>query len=300
MPQVAEMLSTRTLVLGMVQANGTIDGAELYALGEACGFTVHQIRLCIARLVQEGSFAQEGRGRKAVLTMTAKGSRALEPEPELLRMALLQDAGVLGWDGQWHLVGFSVEEELRPARNALREYIVDVLGGAPLFGGLYASANDWDDLVRATAKDLGVEDRVLVIHTSFLDVGGTRDPRDVAAQLWDLDTVGRDWRAFVKTYAREVDALEAGRITDPMTALAGAVRLITDFSAIILRDPVLPPELRPRGWAGAEARDLLVRGTRQVSSLRSQAKVPALFRRFDRVMSEADPTHRDDRFHAST
>lgn len=289
---VTDTLSSRALVLGMVDADGTIRAAELYGVAEACGFTIHQIRLCLARLVHEGLFVQEGRGRKAVLRATAKGTRQLDSEPEFLRLAWMHSAGFVDWDGIWHLVGFTVEEERRQARNSLREYLVGVLGGAPLAGGLYVSANDWDDLVRGTAEELGVGDRVFLAQSTHLEVGGRSDPREIARELWDLDQVGGAWRDFIETYRDQVD-LDDDEAADPLEALADAVKLISDFDRIIHTDPLLPPALQPADWPGTEALQVLVRGTDRIRSIQEERKLPAVFRRFDAVMADVARHSRD-------
>jgi phenylacetic acid degradation operon negative regulatory protein len=284
---VSDVISSRSLVLGMVQADGSIDAGDLYAVADACGFTVHQIRLCVARLVDEGMFEQEGRGRRAVMRATSKGRRSLDPEPALLRMAWLQDVGALDWDGQWHLVGFNVGEERRRARNALREYIIGVLGGAPLDGGLYVCASDWDDLLRTTARELDIEDRLTILHSRHLEIGGTSHPREIARRLWHLDELGAEWQRFVDAHRSTPTEPVDG---DPRTSLAACVRTIADFDTIIHRDPLLPRALLPADWPGVAARHIVAATGRRMTELTTAAGLPAMFARFENVPAEPTVT----------
>lgn len=74
----APEIGTRTPVFALVREDGTVDAGELYAVAETLGTTGQQVRLCLKRLVAEGRFTQEGRGRKARLsapTRSATSSR---------------------------------------------------------------------------------------------------------------------------------------------------------------------------------------------------------------------------------
>jgi DNA-binding transcriptional regulator PaaX len=64
--------------------------------------------------------------------------------------------------------------------------------------------------------------------------------------------------------------------------------LVAPMNEVAVRDPLLPPELLPAGWKGAEARDVLLAAAGLVRRLRDDAHVPALFSRYDTVMIELD------------
>jgi phenylacetic acid degradation operon negative regulatory protein len=282
-------MPTRVFVLGMVHEDGTLDAAELYDAGAAAGLTVHQIRLCLARLVKEGMLEQHGRGRRAELALTAHGRRAVEPEPEFLRLAFRQDAGLEPWDGMWHLVTFSIPEDRRTARNELRELLASY--GAPLGAGVYACANDWEDLVTRVARDLDVTEHVVLAAAARLRVGGESDPRRIAGQLWDLDGLADRWTTFsrahrpiVQRLARAVDGATESQVP---AILATTIRLTAAFDAVMHTDPLLPPELLQTSWPGAEGRQLLLRAARTIDTLRLRHEIPALFRHYHGVIDDA-------------
>ena len=96
-------IPTRALVESLVREDATIDAAELFDVAGVLGMSDQQVRLCITRLVSEGKFVQEGRGRKAVLRATASMLALLEPDAEFVKYMYAQDRGERPWDGRWHL-----------------------------------------------------------------------------------------------------------------------------------------------------------------------------------------------------
>src|SRR3954452_11118595 len=171
----------------MVGEDGTVAAADLYAVAEACGQSADQVRSCLRRLVGEGLFVREGgAGKDATFELTPDGMAALGATMERTRLAYVQDAAGRGWDRQWRLVSFAVPEGRRPARDTLRDRLLQ-LGGAAIQGGLYVSPHPWHKDVRAAAERLGVTAMVSMATTEDLDVGGQRDPRELARTLWAVD-----------------------------------------------------------------------------------------------------------------
>ncbi|MEN9504877.1 MAG: hypothetical protein RI958_803 [Actinomycetota bacterium] len=273
-----ETPSTRVFVLGMQHPDGSLVASELYEVGERIGLTMHQIRLCLARLVREGAFEQHGRGRKAVFVETERQRFYSGPEPDFLLLSYRQDAGLERWDGRWHLAGFSIDEERRHLRNELRNVIV-TLGGAQLIGGMYVHTHDWDELLRRSAGDLGVGDRLVLASADRIDVGGVAEPIEMVRALWPLDELASRYEVFVARYG-EVDHEAGGDVT---AALALAVSVSAAFDACIRSDPLLPAELLGDDWPGRTARRILARSARAMGALRVEVGAPALFSRYDTV-----------------
>ncbi|MFB6892891.1 PaaX family transcriptional regulator C-terminal domain-containing protein [Kitasatospora sp. NPDC056327] len=284
---------TRTLVEGMVRTDGTVDAGELYAVAGELGMTDQQVRLCIKRMAAEGLLVQEGRGRRAVLRETDRARRAAEPEAGFVRHMYAQDAGLAPWDGRWHLAAFAVPESARTARDALRETLVR-LGGAAVQGGVYASANAWEPLVEAEAERLGVGDRLTLLTTTDLRIGGEEDPAALARRLWPLDELAEGHRRLAALAADRLARLTrlADGAADAGAArverLAVAVELAAGFTRATEPDPLLPPELLPRPWPGAEARALTADCWRLLrrAEQRDPDPGPRFFHRYDEVMAE--------------
>ncbi|MFI6415983.1 PaaX family transcriptional regulator C-terminal domain-containing protein [Streptomyces sp. NPDC050842] len=256
---------TRTLVHALVRADGTVDAGELYTVAGLLGMTDQQVRLCLKRLVAEGRFTHEGRGRKAVLRAVADATGAIAPDAAHVRLAYRQDHGLAPWDGVWHLFAFAVPESERAARDALRDTLLH-LGAAPLQGGLYVCAHPIEPLVRARAEELGVAASLTCLTSTDLSVGGVAEPRAVADSLWPLDGIASRHdalAAFARTCLERLDRLDGLDRLDRPEPLASAerlslaVRLAAAFSYAMTPDPLLPAELLPRPWPGTRARHLM-------------------------------------------
>ncbi|WP_328969443.1 PaaX family transcriptional regulator C-terminal domain-containing protein [Streptomyces sp. NBC_00239] len=252
-------ISTRLLVHALVREDGTVAADELYPAAEALGMTDQQVRLCVRRLVAEGTFSQEGRGRKAVLRSSGTAGEELAARTGYVRLAYRQDRGDAPWDGTWHLIAFAVPEARRAARDALRE-TVTALGAAAVQGGLYAGPHAIGGPVGEAAERLGIRSALTLATSRDLRVGEASSARAVAAALWPLDEIAGRYGELAGI-ARAVLArpAPAGSAAGGRDALVDAVGMAAAFSRAMSPDPLLPPELLPVGWAGAEARALAAR-----------------------------------------
>lgn len=275
-------ISTRTLVESMLREDATIDAGELYDVANALGMGDQQVRLCIKRLTAEGRFVQDGRGRKAVLRATELTRGSIEPDLDFIRYMYAQDRGQASWDGQWHVVAFGVPESLRQARDAMRDTILR-LGGAPIQGGLYASANPWEERIRSAATSLGVNDHVTTLTSTDLMIGGHTAPRDLAEQLWPLDRIADGHRRLLAAAERFLPEL---RDASHIQRLTIAVALAAEFTRATEPDPLLPPQLLPQPWIGTAARAAVAACWAEL--LKSDPAQPIrLFRWYSQVISEA-------------
>ncbi|MFF2899132.1 PaaX family transcriptional regulator C-terminal domain-containing protein [Streptomyces sp. NPDC057966] len=269
---------TRLLVHALVREDGTVDAGELYEVAGILGMSDQQVRLCVKRLVGEGRFTHEGRGRKAVLRAVADAATgAVAPDVDHVRHAYRQDHGLAPWDGTWHLFAFAVPEARRAARDTLRDKLLR-LGAAPVQGGLYASANPIEDLVEAEARHLGVLPAVTFLTSEDLRIGTLREPRELAASLWPLKEIAARYdrlstlaESCLKEmngtedegggtegagHAREARREANGPCVPQAERLTMAVELAAEFTRAMDPDPLLPPELLPHPWPGSRAREL--------------------------------------------
>ncbi|GGY25295.1 PaaX family transcriptional regulator C-terminal domain-containing protein [Streptomyces djakartensis] len=248
-------IPTRLVVHALVREDGTVDAGELYDVAGLLGMSDQQIRLCVKRLVAEGRFTQEGRGRKATLHAVADVTGSLAPDAAHVRHAYRQDAGLASWDGTWHLFAFAVPESRRTARDALREHLLH-LGAAPVQSGLYVSANRIAELVDAQARHLGVLDTLTRFTTTGLRIGDVTDPRALAAALWPLSEIAGRYDLLAAFTEGCLTRLTEGPGPSDARRLTDAVELAAHFAAAMRPDPLLPPELLPQPWPGVRARRL--------------------------------------------
>jgi phenylacetic acid degradation operon negative regulatory protein len=281
-------IPTRVLVLGMLGEDGSLRMEELTPVASACGTGPEQLRSCLRRLVAEGVLERSGAGRRARYRATAGCLDALYDHRARLRRAYRLDDGSPCWDGRWHLVAFAVPESERGARDAFRDRL-RALGGAAIQGGLYLAAWAWEEGVAAAAKEVGAEGFVTQASSEDLVVGGVREPTEIARRLWRLDEVSARYAAFVAHYAPVKPTLAAMRERHqplPDAAfLPGALAMAVAFSPCFDADPLLPQELRPDPWPGAEARALLIESRRLALQVREAQGRPRLFHFFDEQTS---------------
>ncbi|MGI5444305.1 PaaX family transcriptional regulator C-terminal domain-containing protein [Streptomyces sp. CA-243310] len=303
------MIPTRLVVHALVREDGTVEGGELYEVAGALGMTDQQVRLCVKRLVAEGRFEVEGRGRRAVLRAVGPGGGLpTVPEAGYVRHAYRQDRGLEPWDGVWHVFAFAVPESARAARDALRDTLTG-LGAAPLQGGLYVTPNPIGPYVRARAAELGVGSALTCLGTRDLEVGGTDDPRALAARLWPLTEIAERYEALRELASRpepgpsEPEQSEPGQSrgepserdpsgSGPAHPLARAVELAAAFSEAMLPDPLLPPELLPRPWPGAAARTAAARAWDRLHAT-APSPGPRLFRLYAQALGSEPDDPRD-------
>ncbi|MEU2135002.1 PaaX family transcriptional regulator C-terminal domain-containing protein [Streptomyces sp. NPDC018352] len=255
-PEPAVQVPTRTLVEALIRTDTTVDTGELYAIAPLLGMTDQQVRLCVKRLVTEGRFTQEGRGRKAVLRATGATEQTLGPDVEFVAHAFRQDAGLAPWDGTWHLVAFAVPETARSARDALRAALTR-LGGAPVQGGLYISANAWEPYVEDQACHLDVLDHLTLLTTDNLRHGSEHDPAVIARTLWPQDEIADRYQRLASVARPRLRRLQEDTHLPGPQRLTIAVELAAEFTRAMEPDPLLPPELLPRPWPGTQARELV-------------------------------------------
>ncbi|MER6387633.1 PaaX family transcriptional regulator C-terminal domain-containing protein [Streptomyces sp. NPDC001523] len=303
------MIPTRLVVHALVREDGTVDAGELYEVAGALGMTDQQVRLCVKRLVAEGRFEVEGRGRRAVLRAVGPGGGLpAVPEVEYVRHAYRQDRGLEPWDGVWHVFAFAVPESARAARDALRDALTG-LGAAPLQGGLYVTPNPIGPYVRARAAELGVGAALTRLGTRDLEVGGTTDPRALAARLWPLTDIAERYEALRELASRPEPGLSERKPSGPGPSggepserepagagpthpLARAVELAAAFSEAMLPDPLLPPELLPRPWPGAAARAAAARAWDRLHAA-TTSPGPRLFRLYAQALGSESDDPRD-------
>ena len=236
----------RTLVEGLVREDGTVVLADAYAVANLLGIEDQPLRLATRRLIAEGEFVQEGRGRAGILRRTAAADQRERHDAEFVQLAYAQDCGQIVWPGVWHLLAVSVPESQRAQRDRLRRTL-SRLGAGVLNPGLYVSPHPWGDHLRAEFPHLAGLDRVVTAEAHALTVGGHSDPAQIARLLWPLADLADGHAALL--------AATAEPAPDDRTArLAHMLRLAHLFSVAHLPDPLLPPELLPPDWIGTRAR----------------------------------------------
>lgn len=173
------------------------------------------------------------------------------------KIALREDARGCGWSRTWYTVVLP-DAVGRATRNAF-EIAVRETGGAFANSSMAVFARPWTDDVFRVLDTTGLSDRVVLSSGDILQ-RGVHDPRQLAARLWDLASLGDAYRNFV---AAEREAIDASAV----------LRSLAHFWRCFDQDPVLPPELVPRPWPGREARAIVVANVRQLRTPDALARI---------------------------
>ena len=229
------------------------------------------VRVVVTRLRKEGWLSGRRDGRETVYGLTDAAWALLDEGRERIFHRVQGP-----WDGQWHMVLYSVPETERGLREQLRKKLA-WFGFGPLSAAVWVSPHDRTGLVcEAFADEPAVRLDVFRSRSA-----GTAADRDIAARCWDLAELDRAYAELLATYGPRLASYRAGALQGA-DALVERMNLIHDYRRFPFRDPDLPPELLPEGWNGRRAHEVfleahgLLRGAAEagVDALTRSAALP--------------------------
>ncbi len=205
------------------------------------------VRVVVARLRKEGWLSSRREGRETVYALTDAAWALLDEGRERI---FHRAQGP--WDGQWHMVIYSVPESERGLREQLRKKLA-WFGFGPLSSSVWLSPHDRAGLVtRAYREEPSVRLDVFRSRSA-----GVAADRGIAARSWDLGGLDEAYAAYLATYRPRLASFRAGELRGAH-ALVERMRLIHDYRRFPFRDPDLPPELLPGTWQGRIAHDVFL------------------------------------------
>ncbi|HKT00237.1 MAG TPA: PaaX family transcriptional regulator C-terminal domain-containing protein [Rugosimonospora sp.] len=226
---------------GEVRLRGLVALMDCFDVPEAT------VRVVVTRLRNEGWLVARRDGRETVYALTDNAWQLLDEG----RTRIFARA-VGPWDGQWHMVIYSVPESERALREQLRKRLT-WLGFGPLSPGVWLSPHDRTGEVRASFADSPAVRLDLFRSRSE----GLHADRDVAARAWDLAGLDRDYAELLGRFRHRLPRYRGGGLTGP-EALVERTRLVHDYRLFPFRDPDLPLELLPEGWSGRAAHEVFL------------------------------------------
>jgi phenylacetic acid degradation operon negative regulatory protein len=203
------------------------------------------VRVVVTRMRGEGWLESERLGRETVYRLTDTAWAQLDEG----RSRIFERAQG-PWDGQWHMVMYSVPETDRALREQLRKKLA-WLGFGPLSASVWVSAHD---RTAAVKSEFGGSPGVVIDAFHARSDGADAD-REIAGRCWDLDALEQDYTALLDDYRPRLDDYRAGKLRG-QDALVERMQLIHDYRMFPFRDPDLPPELLPAGWSGRIAHEV--------------------------------------------
>lgn len=228
-------------------------GALIALLGQL-GLSPMAVRNVLSRMTRKGWLTAVRHGTRSWYGLTAKGRKLLESGRE----RIYHPAGAREWDGQWTAVVFSIPEERRRLRAALRIRL-SWLGCGPLASGVWITPHDVGAEVLEIAAGLRVARHLEVFRGRHL---AHASAAELVAQCWDLSGLDRRYAAFIARWGHSFEdcrtCAKGGRSAcgpgnDPADCFRRRFLLVHEYRAFPMDDPYLPAALLPAGWHGGAA-----------------------------------------------
>jgi phenylacetic acid degradation operon negative regulatory protein len=222
----------------------------LYLLG-LLGVSERAVRSALSRMTRKGWIATEKQGRRSRYYVTDRGYALLDEGQRRIFEPVITE-----WDGQWHLVLYSLPEEKRRKRHALRTKL-SWLGFGRLAPSTWVSPHDRRSELKSVVADLDVEQYVDLFSSVYL---GPASSKELASRCWDMDGLKTQYRAFIDRYQIEYQGFVRQKNNnfefDAEDCFCRRFWLTHDFQSFPLRDPNLPTVLLEPNWTGFRARSL--------------------------------------------
>ncbi len=240
-----------------VWTSGLIDVLHVLGVGERAA------RSTLSRMKQKGWLRAQKDGRRSAYQLTPRGKHLLdEGRRRLFGPRQTQ------WDERWHLVIYSLPQEMRAARHQLRTGLT-WLGYGMLSPGTMIAAYPMKAEVQALIDELGVADYVDFFTDSKLEMARHKE---IVARCWDLPSLNDRYARFIERNRSAFDQLILnGSNGDGLSRDESFERrfwTMYEYSSFPREDPQLPKKLLPKGWRGIEAAELL-------NEVRATLKEPA-------------------------
>jgi phenylacetic acid degradation operon negative regulatory protein len=226
---------------GEVRLRALIELLDCFGVGEAT------VRVVMARLRKEGWFDTRREGRETVYSLNARSWQLLDEG-----RSRIFDRSREPWNGEWHMVIYTVAESDRAVRDRIRKELA-WLGFGPLATSTWLSPHDRG----AEVEEWFAGEPAIRLDVLTCRSAGLRVDREMAMRCWDLESLDRDYRELLRSYQPRLAGYRAGG-HPPREAVVERTRLVHDYRKFPFRDPDLPLELLPAGWMGRQAHELFL------------------------------------------
>ncbi len=226
-----------------------LPSAAIVALLAEFGVSDSAARAALSRLTRNGLLVTSKSGRRTFVRLSDRAAGVLD---DGARRIFSFGRVTQAWDGMWSLVAFSIPENNRAARDALRKQL-RWLGFAPLYDGLWVAPRDHAAEVIGCLGELGITTATAFRATTAPEGG----PDGIPRRAWDLEGLRDRYEAFIG-YAQGLRERTMAGDMAPEDALVARTRVMDEWRAFPALDPDLPGELLPDAWPRASARKLFI------------------------------------------
>ncbi|MCG5242047.1 phenylacetic acid degradation operon negative regulatory protein PaaX [Azospirillum doebereinerae] len=246
------------------------------------GMSERIVRTSVFRLCKDDWLANTQIGRRSFYRATDSGKERFAAAGRRIYAPLTRE-----WDRGWDLLMVPPNALDGETRDSLkRELLWQGFGAAS--ATVYAHPNCDEAAMHRLLAALGVADKVVHMKATLDRAGGFGALRDLVRGCWDVDQLEHDYAAFLDRFRPVWAALDVREVPDPRIAFVIRTLMIHDFRRILLRDPMLPPDLLPADWPGQESR-MLTRNLYRRLAGPSESYLMSALTTANGPLPEADP-----------
>ena len=208
------------------------------------------VRTTISRMKRKGYLESRRVGRRSFYRLTDAGLKEVHGARELA-------FGSFGaeWDGRWTLVIYSVPEEHRELRDALRDSLKTIGFGSPV-PGAWISPHPLHADMEDEWQKIGAWPYLEIFRAEHL---GPSQTSDFVSRAWpQLPALADRYRAYRSRYEQVLDQFEQEALNNE-DCFALQMQSLFEFMSIIIEDPALPPVLLPEDWPRPAAQSLYLK-----------------------------------------
>jgi phenylacetic acid degradation operon negative regulatory protein len=235
----------------VLERGGTIWTSNLLHLIDVLGVGEQAVRSTLSRMTHKGWIAPQKQGRWSQYSLTSRGCDLLQRGKRRIFEQIITE-----WDGKWHMIVYSLPENKRHKRHALRTQL-RWLGFGRLAPGTWISPHNPSTEIESMLAELEITTHVEHFAGEFL---GTVTNKMLVRRCWDLDGLETQYREFIDNFMPQYQECQAQaneqQLLDPADCFVRLFWLTHEFQSFPLKDPNLPIALLPKDWIGFVARKL--------------------------------------------
>jgi phenylacetic acid degradation operon negative regulatory protein len=212
------------------------------------GLSSQAVRSTLSRMSRKGWLKSRKSGRHSFYSLTPQCIELLEEGAKRIFQPRTEP-----WDGQWHLLTYSIPESKRQLRRYLRKQLL-WLGFGTLNHATWISPRDLRAEVEQVVSSLQVAPYVELFSAGHRGFGSDEE---IIARGWHLERLDDYYATFIGRYEplfQECQARSmAGDSLDPQECFMQRFMLVHEYRSSPYVDPNLPTELLPDNWLGERA-----------------------------------------------
>ena len=221
----------------------------LILLLEPFGLTERLVRTSIGRLAQDRWLTSKRIGRLSYYRLTTDGEIRFAEATRKIYGAPRED-----WRGSWTTLILPTDTG-RESRENIRN-ILQWSGFGQICPGVHIHPEIGLEAAQKLIAGCGTHMNPVLLESQCTDADADRRMVELG---WDLDSLERRYTKFITSFVPALDALSKEPNPAPVHCFHIRTLLIHEYRKVHLLDPMLPPRLLPRDWAGSAAYELCKR-----------------------------------------